>query len=101
MSDDDRPADDRREPADPSGSDEAGPRAEEGESGSPSTDDRNWRFSLDDLADDGDESEGEGIAGAFGPSEEIEPGEIDRESVVFVLLGVTVAVIGLYLMVVP
>jgi len=123
MSDDDRPADERREPADPAGSDDVGPDdADDGgipsvdgdsadspspDAGSGSGEDRDWRFSLEDLADEGDESEGEGegegegIAGVFGPSEKIEAGEIDRESVVFVLLGAIVALIGLYLMVVP
>lgn len=62
-------------------------------------DEGQWRFSLEDLPPEGDEEhEGEGIAGAFGPSEEIEPEEIDRESVVFVLLGALVALVGLYLM---
>ncbi|MEF8839136.1 MAG: hypothetical protein V5A24_09810 [Haloarculaceae archaeon] len=66
-----------------------------------------WRYTLEDLADrdakdgEGDDDEGEGITGVFGPSEEIEPGEIDRESVVFVLLGAIVAGVGLYLMVAP
>lgn len=67
----------------------------------------NWRFTLEDLAErEAEETEddgngGEGIAGVFGPSEEIEPGTIDRESVVFVLLGAIVAGVGLYLMVAP
>ncbi len=61
-----------------------------------------WRYSLEDLPVDGEdegEREGEGIAGVFGPGETIEPQEIDRESVVFVLVGALIAVVALYLMV--
>lgn len=66
---------------------------------SPADDEGEWRFSLEDLPAEGDEeSEGEGIAGAFGPSKEIEPGDIDRESVLFVVLGACIAIVGLYLM---
>jgi hypothetical protein len=62
-------------------------------------DEDEWRFSLEDLPSEDDEgNEGEGIAGAFGPSKEIEPGDIDRESVLFVVLGACIAVVGLYLM---
>lgn len=67
----------------------------------------NWQFTLEDLAEreakkeEENSDEGEGIAGVFGPSEEIEPGKIDRESIVFVLLGAIVAGLGLYLMVAP
>jgi|GEM_PF-2493772 len=65
-----------------------------------------WRFSLSDLedgdADDGDdESEagsGSGVAGSFSPSETIEPGEIDPENALFVVVGILIGlvVVGLY-----
>ncbi len=44
-----------------------------------------WRFSLDDVGEDG-------VTGSFGPAESIEPQEIDRENAVFVLLGVLLAI---------
>ncbi len=67
-----------------------------------------WRFSLSDLDDedpegaDGetpDEEKGSGsVAGSFAPSEAIEPGDIDPENALFVLVGVALGlgVIGAY-----
>jgi len=73
---------------------DAGERA-----GHPSEADEGWRFSLEDLpSDDGD---GAGVAGSLRPSEDIEPGEIDPESALFFVLGVAVALVGLWLMLVP
>jgi len=66
-----------------------------------------WRFSLEEIeqrnAEDGEANEGEteagddggNIAGAFGPGEEIEPGDIDFENALFVLVGVVLAVLVL------
>jgi hypothetical protein len=76
-----------------------GPGIQRDDSAADDVEDGEWRFSLEDLPADGDdESEGEGIAGAFGPSKDIEPGDIDRESVLFVVLGACIAIVGLYLM---
>lgn len=48
-----------------------------------------WRFSLEDLESDEADSDGN-IAGAFTPSEELEPGDVDLENALFVVLGVVV-----------
>jgi hypothetical protein len=63
-------------------------------------DEDEWRFSLADLPSDGDGDEGggEGIAGTIAPSERIEPGDVDPESVVFVVMGAVIAIVSLYLM---
>jgi len=70
-------------------------------------DEEEWRFSLSDLEDGDATGEGEvdddggsGVAGSFAPSETIEPGEIDPENALFVLVGIVigVAVVGLYAM---
>jgi hypothetical protein len=77
-------------------------------------DESEWRFSLSDieerqadLADaeppeDGEDEEtgGSGVAGSFAPSETIEPGEIDHEHALFVLLGVGIglAVVAVYVL---
>lgn len=64
-----------------------------------------WRFSLDEVGeeteqaeaeeDDATETEDEGnIAGEFIPRGPLEPGEIDLENAVFVVLG-AVLVVGL------
>lgn len=75
------PADDRREAEDPAAS-------EEGEE---------WRYPLSDLEEEPDES-GEGVFGSFSDDDAIEPQEIDLENVLFVVLGVVVAIVGVYLM---
>ncbi|MHB9288454.1 hypothetical protein ACKVMT_15595 [Halobacteriales archaeon Cl-PHB] len=49
-----------------------------------------WRFSLEDLEGDTAEDSGGNIAGAFTPSEELEPGDVDLENALFVVLGVVV-----------
>ena len=114
MSDDGRPADDGRaaddgDPADEGAASESGTTDRTVAQGQDATtetseegrdDEEEWRYSLDDLPIDGDDAgdEGEGIAGVFGPSKEIEPEAISRESVVFVVLGAVIALVGLYLM---
>lgn len=75
------PADDRREAEDPAAN-------EEGEE---------WRYPLSDLEEEPDDS-GEGVFGSFSDDEAIEPQEIDLENVLFVVLGVVVAIVGVYLM---
>jgi hypothetical protein len=52
-------------------------------------DESEWRFGVDEV---GEESEGEGVAGPWAPAESIEPGRIDRENALFVVLGVVLAV---------
>ncbi len=53
------------------------------------SDDHEWRFSLEDLeGDEEDDDSGGNIAGAFTPSEDIEPGDISLENALFVVLGV-------------
>jgi hypothetical protein len=76
--------------------DEAATDDEEGE----------WRFSLSDLEDEEtqetdeptDDEQAGSVAGSFSPSDTIEPGTIDLENAVFVLLGVALGVgaIGAY-----
>lgn len=57
-------------------------------------DDEEWRFSLSDLEDEDEDDEGESpgnVAGALGPSDDVEPGDVDLENAVFVALGVLAA----------
>ena len=85
------------------------PEAAEGE------DESEWRFSLSDIeerqeelgeeeaaaeAAEDAENGGSGVAGSFAPSETIEPGEIDPEHALFVLLGVGIglAVVAVYVL---
>jgi hypothetical protein len=69
-------------------------------------DEEKWRFSLEDIeqrnVDDGDDGEaddgevdGGNVAGTLSPGEEIEPGDIDVENALFVLVGVALAVLAL------
>ena len=76
-------------------------------------DESEWRFSLSDIEErqadlddeppeDGEDEEagGAGVAGSFAPSETIEPGAIDPEHALFVLLGVGIglAVVAVYVL---
>lgn len=68
--------------------------------------DDEWRFSLSDLEDEpeteteaeDDESGGSGVAGSFAPSDTIEPGDVDLENALFVVVGIVIglAVVGVY-----
>jgi len=74
----------------------------------PADDDEEWRFSLADIeqrnadapaaepgeTDDG-EADGGNVAGTLSPEEAIEPGDIDVENALFVLVGVALAVLAL------
>lgn len=73
-----------------------------------------WRYSLEDLEDIGEDTHdegtaetaaadeeggdeeggGAGIAGSFDPSETIEPGKINPENAAFVVLGVLLAAVA-------
>lgn len=76
------------------GDDEAG-RSDHVAGATDADDADEWRFSLSDLEDDteetADDNGGEGIAGTLAPSETIEPGEIDPENALFVVVGVLLA----------
>ncbi|PSQ57100.1 MAG: hypothetical protein BRD23_08970 [Halobacteriales archaeon SW_9_67_25] len=68
----------------------------------PADDQEEWRFSLADIeqrnADNGetdDSEEGGNIAGTLSPEEDIDPGDIDVENALFVLVGVALAVLAL------
>jgi hypothetical protein len=56
------------------------------------TDDREWRVSLSDLDDETDENKESNVAGPVVTRGPLEPGTIDRENAVFVLLGVLLIV---------
>jgi hypothetical protein len=70
-----------------------------------------WRFSVEEFEDEepaeAANSESEtgtersNIAGEFGPSETIEPGEVDAESAFFVLVGVFIGLLFVAAAVVP
>ncbi|MFB6184582.1 MAG: hypothetical protein ABEI96_08515 [Haloarculaceae archaeon] len=69
------------------------------------SDDEDWRFELSDLPtlEDEDENEeaagrdaggdGGNVAGAFAPTNAVEPGSPDLENVAFVLLGVVLTIV--------
>lgn len=55
-----------------------------------------WRFSVEDVGEDDepDQSDTEGnIAGTLDRNQPLEPGEIDPENAVFVVLGVLLVVV--------
>ncbi|MFT4923650.1 MAG: hypothetical protein ACI8XM_002879 [Haloarculaceae archaeon] len=71
-------------------------------------DDEEWDFTLADIeereSDENGETEpesetaedsGGNVAGSFGPAEQIEPGDVDLENAVFVIVGVALAVLAL------
>jgi hypothetical protein len=75
----------------------------------PADDQEEWRFSLAEIeqrnaevpaADEegnggtAERDDGGNVAGALSPDEGIEPGEIDLENALFVLVGVAVAVLA-------
>lgn len=56
----------------------------------PEDEDGEWRFSLSDLEDEGEDSTGS-VAGSLGPAGAVEPGDVDLENALFVALGVLAA----------
>ena len=58
--------------------------------------DRDWEFSLSDIEQrerEGDDEDGGGnVAGSLTSDQPLEPGDIDRENAIFVLLGVLIVV---------
>ena len=53
--------------------------------------DDEWRYSLADLEDEEPSDDSGNVAGSFMPEEELEPGDVDLENAVFVLLGAVTA----------
>jgi len=56
------------------------------------TDDDKWRFALSDLEETADEDEESNVAGPIATQGPLEPGAINRENALFVLLGVLIVV---------
>lgn len=56
------------------------------------TDDGEWRFALSDLEETDDKDGESNVAGPIATQGPLEPGAIDRENALFVLLGVLLIV---------
>lgn len=56
------------------------------------TDDSEWRFALSDLKETSDEDKESNVAGPIATRGPLEPGAINRENALFVLLGVLLVV---------